>query len=213
MRNPWLDIPLADYESHMSLPQVAQARLLADVFDGMLRTHRPQSVAVLGCSGGNGLERIAAATAGRVVAVDINPGYVEAVRARFQQRIPNLELIVGDIQRDEVSFPPVELVYAALLFEYVDVEAVLRRIRSLLTAGGLLGTVVQLSSPTSSPVTPSPFSSLQALAPVMRLVPPAQLRDLAEATGYREIAGWREASPGGKQFQVQVFRLRTPDPR
>ena len=28
MRNPWLDIPLDDYESHMSLPGVGQAQMI-----------------------------------------------------------------------------------------------------------------------------------------------------------------------------------------
>lgn len=40
MRNPWLDIPLADYEGHMSLPHVGQAVLLGDVFEGALREGR-----------------------------------------------------------------------------------------------------------------------------------------------------------------------------
>jgi len=39
--NPWLDIPLADYEGHMVLPQVAQAGLLADVFEPVLKTYPP----------------------------------------------------------------------------------------------------------------------------------------------------------------------------
>jgi hypothetical protein len=39
--NPWLTIPLADYEAHMALPQVA-AQLLADLFAaGFARAHRP----------------------------------------------------------------------------------------------------------------------------------------------------------------------------
>jgi len=32
MRNPWLDIALADYEGHMALPNVGQAQILSDVF-------------------------------------------------------------------------------------------------------------------------------------------------------------------------------------
>ena len=32
MTNPWLEIPLADYEGHMALPGVAQAALLAGRF-------------------------------------------------------------------------------------------------------------------------------------------------------------------------------------
>jgi len=50
--NPWLTIPLADYEAHMALPQVGQAQLLADLFAAELRERSPSSVAVLGCAGG-----------------------------------------------------------------------------------------------------------------------------------------------------------------
>ncbi|RPI77037.1 MAG: hypothetical protein EHM45_10650 [Desulfobacteraceae bacterium] len=58
MKNPWLEIPLCDYEGHRALPQVAQARLLADVFARALGRYSPESVAVLGCAGGSGFERI-----------------------------------------------------------------------------------------------------------------------------------------------------------
>jgi len=209
MRNPWLDIPLDDYEGHMAWPQVAQARLLADVFKGMLEQHRPRSVAVLGCAGGNGLEGITADVTERVVAVDINPVYVERLRARYKARIPGLEICVADIQTMEAAFRPVELVFAGLVLEYVDVGAVLQRVRSSLVAGGVLRTVVQLPHPAAAAVTESPFPSVRALAAVMRLVPPLQLRDLAGRHGYTEIESRAEECPGGKQFQVQTFRKQT----
>lgn len=211
MTNPWLEIPLADYEAHMALPEVAQAVLLADIFADLLTKYRPRSVAVLGCAGGNGLERIANATTGRVVAVDLNPRYVERLRARFQKRIPKLEATVGDIQGEDVSFAPVELAYAALLLEYVDVGTVLQRMRSLLTEDGLLATLVQLPDSALPAVTPSPFPSIQALAPFMRYVPPERLRELAEKGGYREISSWQEKSSGGKRFQAQIFRPLSRD--
>lgn len=56
MKNPWLAIPLADYEGHMALPAVGQARMLADLFESLLREFLPQSVAIIGCAGGNGFE-------------------------------------------------------------------------------------------------------------------------------------------------------------
>jgi hypothetical protein len=74
--SPWLSIPLADYERHMALPQVGQAAALASEFERLLREHRPAAVALLGCAGGNGLERVDPATTQRVVAPDLNPGYV-----------------------------------------------------------------------------------------------------------------------------------------
>ena len=208
MTNPWLDIPLDEYERHMALPQVTQAPLLADVFKGLLEQRRPRSVAVLGCAGGNGFQWISPDVTERVVAMDINPSYVEQVRIRFEGRIRGLELFVGDIQTEEVAFHPVELIFAGLLLEYVDVEAVLRKLHSLLVPGGVFGTVVQLTHPATAVVTPSPFRSLQALAPVMRFVPPARLTELAERHAFREIESRVLESPGGKRFQVQTFRLR-----
>src|SRR5215471_2772409 len=58
MSSPWMKIPLADYEGHMSLPQVAQAALLADLFSLVLERYLPVSVAVLGCAGGKSFDRI-----------------------------------------------------------------------------------------------------------------------------------------------------------
>jgi hypothetical protein len=31
--DPWINIPLGDYEGHMSLPSIGQARMLADEFE------------------------------------------------------------------------------------------------------------------------------------------------------------------------------------
>jgi len=35
--SPWLEIPLADYEGHMALPEIAQARMLADELESAVR--------------------------------------------------------------------------------------------------------------------------------------------------------------------------------
>jgi ubiquinone/menaquinone biosynthesis C-methylase UbiE len=209
MRNPWLKIPLADYEGHMSLPGVAQAQLLAEVFDRMLRNHHPLSVAVIGCAGGNGFERIDPSVTRRVVGVDLNASYVEQAKARFHDRLPTLELIAGDVQTEEVVFPPVDLAFLGLVLEYVDVEIVLKRSRSFLRNGGILGTVIQLPCSSVATVTPSPFASLQSLGAFMRLVRPGHLKSLAEHHGYREIFASQEAARGGKHFQIQEFRLLT----
>jgi hypothetical protein len=40
MRNPWLDIPLADYEGHMALPAIGQSRLIADQLDTLVSATR-----------------------------------------------------------------------------------------------------------------------------------------------------------------------------
>lgn len=209
MKNPWLDIPLADYEGHMALPNVGQAQLLSDVFAGALGKYAPRSVAMLGCAGGNGFERISTKTTERVVGVDLNPHFIQQLRARFASRIPRLELFVGDVQTDEFAFAPVELVFAGLLFEYVDADAVLAKIRSMLCPGGTLLTVVQLPSATIAEITPSPFVCLGALSSVMRLVPPEALRQRAAAQGFGETEAQTVKAADSKEFRVQAFRLMT----
>lgn len=205
MRNPWLEIPLADYEGHMASPEVAQAKLLGDIFERILQVRAPASVAILGCAGGNGFDRIDPQVTTRVVGIDINPLYVAKARERFQRRLPGLELVVADLQEGGVSCAPVDLVFAALLFEYVETDAVLASVRRLLNSRGLLTTVVQLPSVDGPTVTPSPFASLQSLSPCLRLLSPETLRDRAAVHGLSEVECERVASPGGKSFQVQTF--------
>ena len=126
MHSPWLDIALRDYEAHMALPCVGQAQLFADIFAGQLQSLRPGSVAILGCSGGNGFERIDPDVTSRIVGVDLNGLYLRETRNRFQKSFNALELFEGDIQSDAIAFKPVELIYAAMLLEYVNVEATFR---------------------------------------------------------------------------------------
>jgi hypothetical protein len=48
MSNPWLSIPLEDYEGHMGSAGVQQLRILAELFKRALDRCLPESVAVLG---------------------------------------------------------------------------------------------------------------------------------------------------------------------
>jgi SAM-dependent methyltransferase len=205
MKNPWLDIPLTDLEGHMALPHVAQALLLSDVFASALKKFSPQSVAIIGCSGGNGFERISPLVTRRVVGVDINPDYIRETQRRFKDSLPGLELFAGDIQTDDFNFLPVDLVYAGLLFEYVEIDTVLPKIHSKLSPIGRLVTVVQLPSKTISEITPSPFAGIQKLSSVMHLVPPELLESKAIVHGFKQTEKHIEESMGGKQFMVQTF--------
>jgi SAM-dependent methyltransferase len=204
-RNPWLAIPLADYEAHMALPQVGQAELLANVLADAVRLHAPRSVAVLGCAGGNGFDRVPVGT--RLVGIDVNPDYVAAARARHGARA-GIQLLVGDVTADDLPFAPVDLAYAGLLFEYVEPALALGRLASKLSPGGTLVAVLQLPSAAQAEVTPSPYTSVATLAPSMHLVPPAALTLAASAEGYASIGGDVITASGGKRFAVQTYRRR-----
>ncbi len=207
--NPWLEIPLGDYEAHMALPVVDQARLLSEVLGTMLRAHRPRSFAIVGCAGGNGLDQVDAGVTTRIVAIDINPGYAAETRRRYAHKLPGLEVHIADIENAKLQVAPVEFVYAALLLEYVDLHRALAGMRTICAPLGLLAIVTQLPSLSVAPVTPSPYSSLQRLAPSMRLVTSESLEVASQVMGFSLKASHRVSSTAGKSFSVHIFQLAT----
>ena len=98
MSNPWLTVPLSEYEQHMSSVEVQQLGALSDLFAEVIGRCRPLSVAVLGIAGGNGLDHIDSSITARVVGLDLNPLYLEAVRDRYSH-LPGLELHCVDLSR------------------------------------------------------------------------------------------------------------------
>lgn len=204
--NPWLSIPLADYEAHMALPEVAQAQALASELERLVGAHRPASLALLGCAGGNGLERVDAAVTGRVVAVDINAGYVDITRTRFAEKFAELEPIVCDIGATETTpFRPVDLIFAGLLLEYVPLVPALRFIRSGLVAGGIFGCVIQQESASLPAVSSSPFVSLSPLADHMKLLTPQEIMDAASRYSLRSVDSRALRMPNGKVLVSHVY--------
>lgn len=205
MSSPWLDIPLSDYESHISLPAVAQGEMFATQLAAAVQQFTPESVAIIGCAGGNGLDRIPA-TVRRVVGVDINPDYIAAASSRYREQLPGLELHVADIQLAPLPFAPVDLIYAALVFEYVSLPAALSNLSRVCRPGGHLVTVLQQPSAHVQAVTPSPYINIQQLVPLMRLILPAEMSRCALACGFALEAEKRLTLESGKEFAVQIYQ-------
>jgi hypothetical protein len=205
MNNPWLDIPLDDYEGHMQLPTVAQSLFLAKTLDRLVQTHKPRSVAVIGCAGGNGFDQIPPDRVARVVGVDINPVFLAEARRRYSGHFEDLELICQDITSQACRFDPVDLIYAGLIFEYIDVAAGLASLRRLVRLGGVVAVVLQLPHGSIEAITPSPFQSLAKLGSCLRLVPPEQLETAARSSGFGVPSSVRRVLPTGKAFQEIVL--------
>lgn len=202
---PWLEIPLADYEGHMSLTTIGQAQMLATVFAELIGEFSPSSVAVIGCAGGNGFEHIAVETTKRVIGVDINPRYLETLSTRYAAKIPGLELYAGDIQDPDLTFAPVDFIYAALIFEYVALAPTLAKLKAVCRPRGVLAAVLQLPSAATASVSPSPFTRLQTLTPVMNLVSPADFLAATRETGFLPLAAKKIVLPSGKKFAIHIF--------
>ena len=202
--NPWLSIPLADYEAHMSLPGVGQAQMLAQELDAAAQRVRASSVAVVGCAGGNGFDGLADRLQ-RLVAIDINPAYVEVARARFGGRHAQLETYVCDIEQSVPACAPVDLVFAGLLLEYVEPVRAMAALRRLCHDEGTLVIVTQVIADEGQFVSPSPYIALQALQGFARSCQSAQLEEHARASGFSSASWRRIRSVGGKSFDVGDF--------
>jgi ubiquinone/menaquinone biosynthesis C-methylase UbiE len=209
--NPWLKIPLEDYEAHMAMPSVGQAKMLSDAFAWALETHAPSSVAVLGCAGGNGFDRLPDDSGMRIIGIDINPDYIKHARCRYKSRLPGLEFVVADIERSRFRFAPVDLIFAGLVFEYVDLGSTLRNIRPMLNTGGSLVAVLQLPSSNMNPITPSPNKSLGLLDVHMRLVPEDYFTSCALETEFVVTSTRKVQTTGGKRFFIGDYSAKNAE--
>lgn len=207
-RNPWLSIPASDYEGHMESPGVDQQRLLRDLLHERVEEFHPASLAVLGCATGAGFETIDPPTVRRLVAIDINPEYIEVVRHRFAGRIPGLELICADVTTLELPPRSLDLFHAALVLEYASPEIVVEKVARWLVPGGILSVLAQLPS-AHGKVSDTPFASLKALDAFMKLVDPLDLTAIMTRHGFTTVRSYTIQWIGGKQFFAAVCRLES----
>lgn len=206
MKNPWREIPAGDYIGHMSSQEVAQYQALNRNFAETLAVIRPSELLVLGCSVGNGFEHVDPLVTSRLVGVDLNPDYLQRVVERFSNREFALEVHCADLA--EYSFEPAafDLVYAALIFEYISWLELLPRVVASLRPGGVLSVVLQRPSRTSPAVTQTRFVTLRALETLFHFVDPDVLVSAAARLDVRLESRHAEALPGEKAFEVLRFR-------
>jgi len=186
MVNPWLNIPAADYEGHMGSPNVAQLSFLASTFKETLEHHDCDTVALLGCATGNGLEHVKMGFTHRITAVDVNPEYLEVLRQRYGDSVPGLEVVQDDLESCELEKQAYSLIFAGLVFEYLEPLALLQRIAKWLQVDGILVTVFQLPVEGAS-VTETPYTSLKSLNSIMRLIDPKQFKIIAADVGLGQL--------------------------
>jgi SAM-dependent methyltransferase len=206
-QNPWLTISASDYEAHMGPSHADQLAPLSRILGDVCRTVRPQRVALLGCATGNGLEHIEPSVTRKVVAIDVNPEYVEVVKARYQTLGSALEVRCEDLASCVLSTGDFDLVHVALLFEYVDPAVLIPRIATWLAPEGVCACVIQLEGDVA-PVTPSPYASMAMLKKCMRLVSPAEIVRLFGKYGLAQTSSWEVPLKGGKRFHVSLYAHR-----
>jgi SAM-dependent methyltransferase len=200
--NPWTVVQAADYERHMGAGGVDQLAPLSAILQEVYLAAQPDRLLVLGCATGNGLEHVDPSVTARVVGVDVNLQYLGIARQRFFHLGPKLELYCSEASAWRAPAESFDLVHAALIFEYLQPDALLRRIAEWLAPKGTLSVVVQLPGG-SSPAAPS--RAMQIIEKALKLVPPEELVRAAQGHGLALRRQKTVPLKGGKSFWVGVF--------
>lgn len=119
MKNPWEEILLTDYESHMKLDSVKQLQAMNEMMKGQFDAYNINNVMIFGIAGGNGLEHITKDKFEKVYGVDINSSYLEEVNRRYPHLSGILECLCIDLTSETDKLPQSDMVIANLLVEYI----------------------------------------------------------------------------------------------
>src|SRR5690349_5098254 len=98
--NPWLQIPVADYEAHMDA--VGQTAALRQLFSSVYWNSRPSRLLVLGCTTGADFDVIDPTVTEVAAGVDINARYLDVAADRLAAIGRDVHLVCGDVLEVEL---------------------------------------------------------------------------------------------------------------
>lgn len=205
MDNVWNKIPLEDYELHMQHASVGQLHLLNDLTKKYLEKLSPEIVMFLGIAGGNGLEHIDNEITKEVFGIDINQSYLDETAKRFKNQIPILHLLNVDISsRETERLTKANLIWAALIFEYVDTDTCFEFIKNNIKENGYLVVTIQENNGVSS-VSKTGIETIKSAGQIFRIVPESELLSSANKFGFCKIDFEENILPNKKSLKTYTF--------
>ncbi len=205
MNNPWEDISLSDYESHMALDSVQQLQALNQMMKGQLNNYDISSVMILGIAGGNGLEHIDTEKITKVYGVDVNKEYLKTTEERYESLLGTLECLCVDLMSEAEKLPKADLLIANLLIEYIGYDCFQKAVR--VTNPQYVSCIIQINEG-SSFVSDSPYlHAFDNLGSVHHQMEEQQLQNSMEAIGYQLVQNIEYPLPNGKKLvQLDFYR-------
>ena len=212
MDNVWNTIPLEDYELHMQHETVGQLHLLSDLTKKYLEKLSPDIVLFLGIAGGNGLEHIDNKVTSQVFGIDINQNYLNETKKRFKDQIPNLNLINIDISsRKTEKITKANVIWAALIFEYVETDTCFEFINNNIQENGYLIVTIQENNGVSS-VSQTGIETIKSAGKIFRLVSESDLLSVADKFGFCKIDFEENVLPNKKSLKTYTFLKKDNEP-
>lgn len=203
MQNPWIFIPLKDYEDHMQRKNVFQAQTLSERMRLRFADTQISSIIILGIAGGNGLEH-ASPHVKSIVGVDINADYLADCKTRFASLDKRLQLICADLSDPHLQLPPCDLMTADLLIEYIGLSSfasLIARSRPM-----RISCTIQSDGKTDGFISESPYRDrLDALRTIHSLIGSNELCETMARLDYILKKKTSVDLPNGKSFLCLDF--------
>lgn len=204
--NPWNEIPLEDYEKHMSHNSVGQLETLNSLTKKYLNKTEPKECLFLGIAGGNGLEHIDNTITQNVIGIDINQDYLNKAKERYGEKINSLKLINYDITTNTEVFCKADFIWAGLVLEYTGIDKSLEFSIDNLQIDGNLIVSIQSNNGVQS-VSLSGIESVQKVGSIFQLINPEILVEKAIKSGLKLIENEESFLPNGKSLKTFHFKM------
>ncbi|MBE6764750.1 MAG: class I SAM-dependent methyltransferase [Ruminococcaceae bacterium] len=205
MNNPWKDIDLNAYESHMSLESVYQLQAMNEMMKEQFDAYDAHSVMILGIAGGNGLEHIDKDKFLSVYGVDINQDYLDECQKRYSSLGYIFKPICADLSDDRIQLPCTDLLVANLLIEYIGYDCFKNVVKKVNPK--YISCIIQINTEESF-VSDSPYLHVfDRLDEVHHQMEENQLINSLQKIGYtKKFTNERELPNGKKLVRIDFVR-------
>lgn len=198
MGNPWEEIKLDDYESHMSLDSVYQLQVLNQMMKEQFTTYDIESIMILGIAGGNGLEHIDTNKIKTVYGVDVNQSFLTECVNRYGNLGETFEPVCADLLAEDLQLPQSDLLVANLLVEYIGYDCFQKAVK--LVNPQYVSCIIQINVGDSF-VSDSPYlHAFDCLETVHHPMEEDALGNSMSEIGYRKVERSERMLPNGKKF-------------
>lgn len=210
MSNPWENISLDDYESHMSLDSVMQLQAMNEMMKGQLDAYPVSEVMILGVAGGNGLEHASKEKFEKIYGVDINISYLNEAVRRYPDLDGILECLCVNLIENADVLPEADMVIANLLIEYIGYECFQKVIQCVNPK--FVSCIIQINIEDNW-VSDSPYLYVfDGLEQVHHQMEETALEKAMTEIGYHTIKTSEHLLPNGKKLvQIDFAELNIQD--
>jgi transketolase C-terminal domain/subunit len=145
----------------------------------------------------------------QVFGIDINQNYLNETKKRFKDKIPNLQLANIDIStKTTEKIATANLIWAALIFEYVAADKCFEFINNNIQENGFLVATIQENNGVSS-ISQTGVETIKTAGQIFRLISDSDLVSVADKFGFNKIDFEENILPNGKSLKTYTFEKKT----